>query len=268
MLMYPSINPIAIKLGPFAVHWYGLMYMIGFFGAWLLAWSRARRPNSGWTTQQVSDLIFFCAIGVLVGGRVGYILFYDFFDFIANPLVVFKIWDGGMSFHGGLIGVILSVWFFSRKTHKPFFAVGDFVVPLVPLGLGAGRIGNFINAELWGRVTTMPWGLVYPKVGPEPRHPSVIYEFLLEGVVLFTILWLYSAKPRPTMAVSGLFLICYGVFRIFIEFFRQPDAQLGFIAFGWLTMGQLLSVPMIVAGVVMMISAYKGYRCPLQRKIA
>lgn len=259
MLTYPSINPIALKIGPIAIHWYGLMYLVGFVGAWLLARHRAKRPNSGWTNQEISDLIFYCAIGVLVGGRLGYVLFYDFPNLIANPLVIFKVWDGGMAFHGGLIGIIISIALFARKKKKSFFVVSDFLAPLGTLGLGAGRIGNFINGELWGRVTTMPWGLVYPHAGPLPRHPSPIYEFLLEGVLLFLILWIYSSKPRPTMAVSGLFLICYGAFRIFIELFRQPDAQLGFIAFGWLTMGQLLSIPMVVFGVMLMGMAYRKF---------
>jgi phosphatidylglycerol:prolipoprotein diacylglycerol transferase len=266
MLIYPSIDPIALQIGPMAVHWYGLMYLLGFVGAWLLARSRAKQPNSGWTNEQVGDLIFYCAIGVLVGGRIGYVLFYDFANLLANPLVLFKVWDGGMSFHGGFIGVIISVLLFARKTKKSCFAIGDFVVPLVPVGLGAGRIGNFINGELWGRVTDVPWGLVYPNAGPLPRHPSPIYEFLLEGVVLFLILWIYSSKPRPTMAVSGLFMICYGLFRIIIELFRQPDPQLGFLAFGWLTMGQLLSAPMVIFGVVLMGLAYK--RCGNHNAVA
>lgn len=257
MLTYPHLNPIAFQIGPVAIHWYGIMYLIGFGGAWLLAVYRARRQNSGWTTEQVSDLIFYCALGVLLGGRIGYMLFYALPDLFHNPLSLFKIWDGGMSFHGGLIGVLISIGLFARKTHKAYFAIGDFLAPLAPLGLAAGRIGNFINGELWGRATNVPWGMVYPAAGPEPRHPSMLYEFLLEGVILFIILWLYSSKPRPTMAVSGLFLMCYGIFRIFIELFRQPDSQLGFIAFGWLTMGQLLSVPMVVFGGWLMWRAYR-----------
>jgi phosphatidylglycerol:prolipoprotein diacylglycerol transferase len=262
MLIYPQINPVAFHIGPLEVHWYGIMYLLGFSLAWLLAWKRARKAFSRWTTQQVYDLIFFCAIGVIVGGRLGYMLFYDFAEFMANPLVLFKIWGGGMSFHGGLIGVTIAVWLYARRNHKSFFEVGDFTAPLVPLGLAAGRIGNFINGELWGQVTQVPWGMVYPGLDQRPRHPSVLYEFCLEGIVLFIILWLFSAKPRPVRSVSGLFLICYGIFRIFVEFFRQPDPQLGFIAFGWLTMGQLLSLPMIAFGVLLMVLAYRQ-RAPI-----
>lgn len=257
MLTYPSINPILLEVGFIKVHWYGVMYLIGFTSAWFLGRFRAKKANSGWTCEQVDDLIFYCALGVLIGGRVGYMLFYDLANLIHHPLTLFKVWGGGMSFHGGLLGVLVAIGLFARKTHKTFFGVGDFVVPLVPLGLAAGRIGNFINGELWGRVTDVPWGMVYPPLGPQPRHPSMLYEFFLEGVVLFVILWCYSAKPRPTMATGGLFLICYGIFRFIIEFFRQPDPQLGFIAFNWLTMGQLLSLPMIVFGATLMILAYR-----------
>lgn len=257
MLIYPNIDPIALKIGSFSIHWYGLMYLLGFLAAWWLGRLRAKKADSGWTTAEVSDLIFYCAMGVLVGGRLGYVLFYDFSHFIQDPLTVFKIWDGGMSFHGGLIGVFISVALFAKKTGKSFFAVGDFLAPLAPLGLGAGRIGNFINGELWGRVTDVPWGMVFPQAGNLPRHPSMLYEFLLEGVVLFFILWFYSAKPRPTMAVSGLFLLGYGVFRFLVECFRQPDSQLGFIAFNWLTMGQLLTLPMMLLGIILLFLAYK-----------
>lgn len=248
MLTYPEINPIAFRMGPLKVHWYGIMYLIGFASAWLLALWRASKPGSGWTKAQVSDLIFYAALGVIIGGRLGYVLFYDLPTFIHHPLVVFKIWDGGMSFHGGVLGVLFALWLYSLKLHRSVWDITDFTVPLIPLGLAAGRLGNFINGELWGRVTTVPWGMVFPKAGPLPRHPSQIYEFLLEGVVLFIILWTFSSKPRPRFAVSALFLLCYGCFRFFLEFFRQPDWQLGFVAWGWLTMGQLLSLPMIIAG--------------------
>lgn len=248
MLTYPDINPVAFQIGPLKVHWYGIMYLIGFGSAWGLALWRARKPDSGWTKAQVGDLIFFAALGVIIGGRVGYILFYDLPTFIQHPLVIFKIWDGGMSFHGGVLGVLFALWLYSLKLHRSLWDITDFTVPLIPIGLAAGRIGNFINGELWGRVTTVPWGMVFPKAGPLPRHPSQLYEFLLEGVVLFIILWTFSSKPRPRFAVSALFLLCYGCFRFFLEFFRNPDWQLGYIAWGWLTMGQLLSIPMIIAG--------------------
>jgi phosphatidylglycerol:prolipoprotein diacylglycerol transferase len=258
MFHYPAINPVAFHVGPLSVHWYGLMYAVGFIGAWALASWRARQSNSGWTLEQVSDLIFYCAIGVIVGGRVGYVLFYNWHNFVAEPLSLFKIWQGGMSFHGGLMGVMLALWLYGRHIGKSFFRVGDFIAPLVPIGLGAGRIGNFINGELWGRITTVPWGMVYPQAGPIPRHPSEIYEFLLEGVLLFIILWWFSAKPKPRGAVSALFLIGYGSFRFIAEFFRQPDPQLGFVAFGWLTRGQELSLPMILIGIIILIWAYRS----------
>lgn len=249
MLTYPAINPIAFHLGPLAVHWYGIAYLFGFVSALVLGLYRAKRSNGLWTSDQVNDLVFYCALGVIIGGRIGYMLFYDFSGFLAQPLTLFKVWQGGMSFHGGFVGVVVAVFLFGRKTHKTMLSLGDFVAPLVPLGLAAGRAANFINGELWGRVTTCPWGMVFPFAGPLPRHPSPLYECLMEGVLLFVILWWYSRKPRPVGATSGLFLIFYGVFRIIAECFRQPDIQLGFLAFGWLTMGQLLSVPMIALGI-------------------
>jgi len=257
MLQYPDINPIAFSLGPLKVHWYGIMYLIGFAAAWFLARYRIRTLHKDWNIDQVNDLVFYCAIGVILGGRIGYILFYNFAFYMAHPLSIFKIWDGGMSFHGGLLGVAISLWIYSRKSGRAFFDLADFVAPLVPIGLGAGRLGNFINGGLWGRVTDVPWAMVFPKAGPLPRHPSELYEFLLEGVVLFFILWFFSMKPRPRMAVSGLFLVCYGVFRFFDEFFRAPDPQLGFVAFGWMTRGQELSIPMFLFGLIMLIIAYK-----------
>ena len=257
MLTYPTIDPAAIRIGDFAVHWYGIMYLIGFIGGWWLGRVRARRADSGWDPAEIGDLLFYVALGVVLGGRVGYILFYNFGLFLQDPLILFRIWQGGMSFHGGLLGVLLATWLYGRRTHRHFFEVTDFLAPLIPLGLGAGRIGNFINGELWGRPTDLPWGMVFPFVDQHPRHPSMLYEALLEGLLLFIILWIYSARPRPTMAVSGLFLICYGVFRFAVEFVRQPDAHMGFLAFGWLTMGQVLSLPMIAFGVLFMWWAYK-----------
>jgi phosphatidylglycerol:prolipoprotein diacylglycerol transferase len=259
MFIYPHINPVAFKLGPLQVHWYGLMYIVGFLSGWGLGHLRSKRPDSPVTSEQVGDLIFWCAIGVVVGGRIGYMLFYDFQNFIQDPLLLFQIWKGGMSFHGGFIGVILALWLYSRHIKQPFFAVGDFFAPLVPIGLAAGRIGNFINGELWGRVTNVPWAMIYPQAGPEPRHPSQIYEFLMEGILLFIIMWFFSSKPRPRMAVSGLFILCYGIFRTIAECFRAPDPQIGFIAFGWLTKGQLLSFPMIILGLIFLHCAYRWH---------
>ncbi len=257
MWKYPNIDPVAVSLGPLKVHWYGLMYLVGFAGAWWLARLRARKPGAPFNEEQVGDLIFYGMLGVILGGRIGYVIFYNFDKFLADPLWLFQVWTGGMSFHGGLLGVILAMWWYGRSQGVRFFDVADFVAPLVPVGLGAGRIGNFINGELWGRVTDSPWGMVFPTGGPLPRHPSQLYEFALEGVVLFILLWTYSSKPRPTMAVSGLFLVGYGTFRILVEFVREPDPQLGYLAWGWLTMGQVLSVPMVLAGMILMVLAYR-----------
>lgn len=256
MLLYPDINPVALQLGPVKIHWYGLMYLLGFAIAWLLALYRANKPNSGWDKDQVADFIFYCALGVILGGRIGYMLFYDFSGLISEPFSLFKIWQGGMSFHGGLMGVVIALWLFARRYHKTWCEVADFAAPLVPLGLAAGRIGNFINGELWGRVTTLPWAMVFPGAGPLPRHPSQLYEFLCEGVLLFVILWWFSAKKRPPFAVGALFLLLYGLFRFVIEFFREPDPQLGFVAFGCLSQGQLLSIPMILIGAIALFWVY------------
>ncbi len=265
MLTYPDIDPVALQLGPIKIHWYGIMYLVGFASAWWLARWRARRADSGWQEVEVGDLIFYAALGVVLGGRVGYILFYDFGSFLTNPLMIFKVWEGGMSFHGGLLGVIVAMALYARRTARGFFQVADFVAPLVPIGLGAGRLGNFINGELWGRVSEAPWAMVFPSGGPLPRHPSQLYEMLLEGGVLFVMLWFYSRQPRPTMAVSGLFLLGYGVFRFAVELVREPDAHLGYLAFGWLTMGQVLSTPLVVLGAVLMWLAYRK-RMPATRK--
>ncbi|CEG58930.1 prolipoprotein diacylglyceryl transferase [Legionella fallonii] len=248
MLTFPYIDPVAFSLGPVKVHWYGLMYLVGFVAAWLLAYWRTKHYKLDWTTEQISDLIFYAALGVILGGRIGYMLFYNTQELFHQPWILFKIWEGGMSFHGGLIGVIIAVWLFSRRFGKKFWEVGDFVAPLVPLGLAAGRAGNFINGELWGRVTDVPWAMVYSHVDNQPRHPSEIYEFGLEGVGLFILVWCYAAKPRATGRVSAVFLMGYAVCRLIAECFREPDPQLGYIAFNWLTMGQLLSIPMLLFG--------------------
>ncbi|MFN3234249.1 MAG: prolipoprotein diacylglyceryl transferase [Gammaproteobacteria bacterium] len=257
MLKYPNIDPIAFHLGPVPVHWYGMMYLFGFLAGWLLLRWRAKHSQGLWTPQYVADLIFYGALGLIIGGRVGYIVFYDFSGFLHEPWMIFKIWEGGMSFHGGLLGAILALWLYGRHIGKGLFDMTDFVAPIVPIGLGAGRLGNFINGELWGRVTDMPWGMVFPRADLLPRHPSELYEFLLEGVLLFAVLWCYSSKKRPKMAVSALFLLGYGLVRFLVEFFRQPDIQLGFIAWHWVTMGQLLSIPMILVGALLLVFAYR-----------
>jgi phosphatidylglycerol:prolipoprotein diacylglycerol transferase len=258
MLTYPTINPVAFHIGTWPVYWYGLMYLFGFLAGWALLTLRLRHSSRGFTEEQLSDVIFFSALGVILGGRIGYMLFYDLPTFISNPLTLFQTWKGGMSFHGGLLGVLIALYFYARKIKKPFLALTDLVAPIVPIGLGAGRIGNFINGELWGRVTNAPWGMIFPSADFNSRHPSQLYEFALEGVVLFIILWVYSRKPKPLGAVSGLFAICYGAFRTFVEFFREPDEQIGYIG-NWLTEGQLLSLPLIIVGMGLMIWAYKTY---------
>ena len=248
-----DIDPIALSLGPVAVRWYGLMYLLGFAGGALLGVYRAGRPGSGWKPAEVWDLLFYVALGVVIGGRMGYALFYQGGYYLSRPWEILYIWTGGMSFHGGLLGVLIAMALFARRHHRSFLNVADFAVPLMPLGLMAGRIGNFINHELWGRVTQLPWGVVFPGAGPEPRHPSQLYEAFLEGLVLFVILWIYSSRPRKPGAVGGLFLAGYGLARFAVEFVREPDLHLGPVAFGWLTMGQLLSLPMIVIGVWLLI---------------
>lgn len=257
MLTYPNIDPVAISIGPLSVHWYGLMYLVGFTLAYYLMLYRAKQANSGWNKEQVSDLIFYSAMGVVLGGRFGYVIFYNFSKFIDDPLWLFAVWEGGMSFHGGLLGVAVACALFARRYKKSFFSITDFGIPMVPIGLLTGRLGNFIGGELWGRVTDAPWGMVFPKGGPLPRHPSQLYEMALEGFVLFIIIWFYSSKPRPAMAVSGLFLIGYGAFRFLVEFVRQPDSHIGFDILGWMTRGQILCVPMIIFGAGLMVLAYK-----------
>jgi phosphatidylglycerol---prolipoprotein diacylglyceryl transferase len=258
MIQYPVLDPVIVRIGSLTIYWYGVMYLLSFAGAWALACFRVRKPGALLSYSQVGDLIFYCAIGVIVGGRLGYVLFYDLPYFLQHPASIFAIWRGGMSFHGGFIGVILAVWWCSRQFNCSIWDLTDFIAPLVPLGLAAGRIGNFINQELWGRITSVPWGMVFPAAGPEPRHPSQLYEFFLEGVLLFVVLWWFSAKPRPRFAVSAMFLLGYGIARMIGECFRQPDPQYGFIAFGWLTMGQILSLPMVIGGLIALSAIYFG----------
>ncbi len=254
-LHFPQIDPIAISIGPLDVRWYGLMYLFGFIFANWLANRRAGKMADAWTKDQVSDLLFAGFVGVVIGGRVGYVLFYNFDYFLADPLYLFKVWTGGMSFHGGLIGVTTAMFWYARKNQRRFFAVADFVAPLVPFGLGLGRLGNFMNGELWGRVTDVPWAMIFPGGGDVPRHPSQLYELTLEGVVLFIILNWFIRKPRPVGSVSGLFLVFYGIFRFIIEYFREPDAQLGLYG-GFISMGQILSLPMILPGTLLLVWAY------------
>ncbi len=251
---YPQIDPVALQLGKVAIHWYGIMYLLGFLIGWGLLCLRAKRAMSpGMTVSQVGDLVTYAALGVIVGGRLGYMLFYDLPMLLHSPLSLLMIWQGGMSFHGGFLGVVLALWLFGRRHQVAFLALADFIVPVVPVGLAAGRIGNFINSELWGRVSDVPWAMVFPTGGPLARHPSQLYEFLLEGVALFIGLWCYSSKPRALGRVSGWFAIGYSVARIFCELFRVPDPQYGYLAFGWLTMGQLLSLPLLLLGIGLLI---------------
>lgn len=273
MLTYPDIDPIAFNLGPLAVHWYGITYLVAFLLFLTLGKYRARsRPQFGWKADEIDDLLLYGVLGVVAGGRIGYILFYGLGDIAQDPLRIFRIWEGGMSFHGGMLGVFVALWLYGRRTQRTFFQVSDFVAPLIPPGLFAGRIANFINAELWGGPTSLPVGIqvacdkagdLCQRVGTGtdsslsvPVHPSQLYEAGLEGVLLFLILWFYSSKQRPLMAVSGLFLLAYGLFRFSIEFVRMPDAHIGYLAGGWLTTGMLLTAPMIVIGILFMTLAY------------
>lgn len=281
MLTYPEIDPVLLQIGPLAVRWYGLMYLIGFAGAWWLGMVRARRGGSGWGEQEMGDLIFYVAIGVILGGRMGYMLFYNTEVLLSAPWRLLFIWEGGMAFHGGLMGVLVATWLFARRTQRRFFEVVDFVAPLVPIGLGAGRLGNFINGELWGGPGDVPWAMAVSCSEPgrwllceaklglmpgvaftPPLHPSQLYQFVLEGVVLFAVLWWLSSKRQPTMLVSGVFALLYGLFRFAVEFVRMPDVQLGYLAWDWLTMGQLLSVPLILVGVLLIGLAYRGRSGP------
>ena len=276
MLVHPDINPIAFAVPEFSifglhihlqVHWYGLMYLLGFWGAWWLGTVRARWPHVNWPRERVGDLLFYGVLGVIIGGRTGYMLFYAYdaqgWTLGHDPMAYFRIWDGGMSFHGGLMGVIVAMMVFARHIKASFWEVADFAAVLTPFGLFTGRIGNFINGELWGAPTTLPWGMVFPRTAPDnlPRHPSMLYEAGLEGLVLLAILWVFARKPRPMGAAAGLFLLGYGVFRFAVEFVRTPDKQLGYLyGTSWFTMGMQLCVPMLLCGAAFMWMAYKRGR--------
>lgn len=269
---FVDFNPVAVSLGPVQVHWYGIMYLLAFGVCWWLGQYRRAAGRLPVTAEQFSDLSFYVMLGVIIGGRLGYMFFYNSAELLAHPMTLLRVWEGGMSFHGGLIGVLVAGLLWTRKYALNFFDVIDFVAPLVPVGLGLGRLGNFINGELWGSKTDSALGMIFPsaleslgkgrdelyrmylagQLDSEARHPSQLYEFALEGVVMFAILWIYSRKPRPRYAVSGLFALLYGVFRFAIEFVRIPDVQLGYLAFGWLTMGQVLSLPLIAIGLFLL----------------
>ena len=284
------VDPVALQSPPFVlfgrsfepgVHWYGLMYALAFLSAWLLGRSRIRAGRlPGVDENDFGDLMFYGMLGVVLGGRVGYVLFYGFGDFLANPLMLVRVWEGGMSFHGGLLGVLLASWLWSRRHRLHFMDTMDFVAPLVPLGLGFGRVGNWIGGELWGKPTDLPWATVFRSALPQDlawldeaslralhqagqleqyaRHPSQLYQAFLEGVAMFVLLWWFSSRPRPRYAVAGLFALLYGAFRFLVEFVREPDAHIGYLAFGWLTMGQVLSIPLVLLGLYWLQRARRG----------
>lgn len=249
MLNYPEIDPVIFPITEtLQVRWYGVLYLVGFAGCWLMCHFKSKKLANWHTKESLGDLFFYMFWGVILGGRLGYMLFYFWEPWLADPLLVFKTWQGGMSFHGGLIGVIIAMFYFSRRNGVSVLQISDLIAPTIPFALAMGRIGNFINGELWGKVTDVPWAMVFPHVDKLPRHPSQLYAVLLEGLLLFVFLWIYTRKPRPTGQTSGMFLIGYGLVRCFEELFRQPDPQYGYLAFGWVTMGQILCVPMILIG--------------------
>jgi phosphatidylglycerol:prolipoprotein diacylglycerol transferase len=262
MLIHPNFNPIAISIGPLSVRWYGLMYLVGFGLFFFLARYRARRDAwRGASYRLIDDLLFYGVLGVVLGGRLGYVLFYKPDYYLAHPMELFSVWQGGMSFHGGFLGVLVAVWLTARKHGLPFLTVTDFIAPMMPCGLAAGRLGNFINGELWGRVAEVPWGMVFRGAGPLPRHPSQLYEFALEGLLLFVWLWAYSGRRRPPGAVSAMFLIGYGSLRFIAEYFREPDDFLGLLALGF-SMGQWLSMPMVAVGAAMLAWSCRRAKMP------
>ena len=258
MIHYPQIDPVALSLGPISIYWYGMTYVGGLIFAWWLGKQRAQLAQSPVAEEQIDDLIFYAALGIVAGGRIGYALFYGAGSLWDDPLRVFRLWEGGMAFHGGFLGVVIAMWLFSRHQKIEFGALVDFIAPLAPVGLALGRIGNFINQELWGRPADVSWAMVFPA---DPlglaRHPSQLYQFAMEGVLLFFVLLWYTRSPRPRWSAAGLFLLGYGLFRSLAEFFREPDAHIGFDALGWMTRGQLLSLPMIAVGAAIMIWAYR-----------
>ena len=267
MLIHPDINPVALQLGPLAIHWYGLTYLAAFSLFFFLASLRLRHEPyvsitgpGAWSRRDIEDILFLGVMGVVIGGRLGYCLFYKPGYYLGHPLEIFAVWQGGMSFHGGMLGVLASQLWFARSRHRPWLQVMDFIAPCVPTGLAAGRVGNFINGELWGRFSApdLPWGMVFRHSGSLlPRHPSQVYQFLMEGLLLFALLWLFARKDRKVGQVSGMFLLGYGVMRFTAEFFREPDAHLGLLSMG-LSMGQWLCVPMVVAGLLMLIGGRYG----------
>ncbi|MEE4277147.1 MAG: prolipoprotein diacylglyceryl transferase [Halieaceae bacterium] len=260
MLTYPSIDPVALSLGPIKVHWYGLTYLAGLAFAWWLGGRRSERPDSPLRREQVDDLIFYGALGVVLGGRIGYVLFYGGERLADDPAWLLRVWEGGMSFHGGFLGVIIAAWLYARRQGIAFVALLDFLAVLTPLGLALGRLGNFIGQELWGRPTDVPWAMVFPRDPLQlARHPSQLYQFALEGMLLFAIVLWFSRRPRPMGAVAGVFAGGYATLRFFAEFFREPDAHLGFQALGWVTRGQLLCIPMFLVSAWLLWRAY-GHR--------
>jgi phosphatidylglycerol---prolipoprotein diacylglyceryl transferase len=259
VLVHPNFDPIALQIGPIAIRWYGLMYLLGFAAFFFLARRRSRtQPWSGASYQLVDDMLFYGVLGVILGGRLGYVFFYKPLHFLGNPLEIIRVWEGGMSFHGGFLGVLVAAFLVARNHKIRWLQLTDFIAPMIPIGLATGRIGNFINAELYGRVTDVAWGMVFrvPGAGNLPRHPSQLYQFALEGMALLIVLWIFSMKQRPVGAISGLFLIGYGLCRFIVEFYREPDDYLGLLSLG-LTMGQWLSVPMLLAGIWMMVWSYR-----------